>query len=130
MAGELNKIIEFYSDPWRWGKRDCGLTACQAFEIYHGVQLNIPISGEYSTRREFLELLKAHGGMEALAENLAELNGLISGIGVSGEIGIIETRRRLVLGFCHSPGFWLVKSKRGFKTFPSALRSWTWQKHY
>ena len=73
----LAELIEQRTDaPFRWGRHDCALFACDAVRVVAGVDPADGLRGTYRTESGAELIIAQHGSLEALAANQFALHGL------------------------------------------------------
>ena len=122
------------NSPFRWGRHDCAIFACDVAEVVCGIDFAEPLRGKYATKRGAYAALKrfAGGGLEQAAERIARDHGcpevapLMARRGdiVLAEIAI-DGGSSDALGVCL--GEWIAfAAGRGFVQLPlmKARRAW------
>lgn len=109
MARVTQIALEVMARPWRWGEADCCTSACDVFNILHGLDPMAEYRGRYDSQASALRIIARHGGMIGLVETLAERVGLVACAPRAGAIG--ATDKSLLV--CVRPGLWLGKTLHG-----------------
>lgn len=78
----------------------------------------------YQGALQAARLMRAHGGLGALAEACAARAGLRPGHAIGGLAITQQTARHRALLICIEPGLWAGKSKSGFAILRAADRGW------
>jgi hypothetical protein len=75
---------------WEWGRVDCCATACEVFGALTGIDPMAHLRGRYSDLRGAAQIIKDHGGFEAMFDALSDRAGLVPSDGRAGDIGLIR----------------------------------------
>lgn len=109
--------------PFAWGHCDCCSAACDIFAALWGVDPMAPVRG-YLGASGARRMMKSHGGLPALADDLADRSGLSEGHAVGGIALSHEISGNRSLLICIKPGFWAGKSLNGMAILRSAAKGW------
>lgn len=85
--------------PFAWGSNDCCLFAAAGVEAQTGVVL-MPDARGYSTAREALRILEAHGGLRAFA-TLALGPEIPPKLAAVGDVVMVRMGEAEALGICN-----------------------------
>ena len=126
MAGAVteDRVIEVAYEvmgaPFAWGlyANDCSSSALSVYLSLFGVDLRgfLP---PYSNRDQAADLISRYGGLEALAQRIADKAGMTTCFH-KGCIGYADDS--LLIGV--RPDLWLGKGLRGMRFVPRATVSW------
>ncbi len=126
MARIMSAVMEIMDRPWEWGSADCCTSACDVFELIHGIDPMAPLRGLYSTEAGAARMIARRGGWLAMCDGLAVSAGLRQGVGAGGDIGIVrDAQGVLALGICTEGELWMAKTERGFGSVAQVIRAYT-----
>lgn len=108
-----------------WGVSDCTASACSVFADLHGIDPLAPLRGSYNGPVSAGRIIRAAGGMEALADDLARQAGLVRCCEVPGSIGLVRDGTALVAAICVARGVWAVKAQLGFGILKKVMVAWS-----
>jgi hypothetical protein len=109
--------------PFAWGSNDCCLFAAAGVEALTG-ERPMPHLRGYTTAREALEILKAHGGLQAFAS--AALGPAIPPqLARIGDVVMVRTEDAEALAICNGQTV-IAAGEHGLIAFPmkQALCAW------
>jgi hypothetical protein len=112
--------------PFEFGRMDCSLWAADWVRLRTGVDLAADWRGQYGTRREYMRLLLARGGLVRVAARAMERVGatLVPVETVRpGDIGIIVTEDGPALAIRGSVD-WVAKTGDRLSHTPHASYAW------
>lgn len=116
-------IQQRLAQPFSWGAHDCCLFVCDGIEAITGHDPAADLRG-YSTEREALRLLQAHGGVRGLAESRAGESVPVLAAQV-GDVGLLPLDGRDTLALCGG-AHWLAPGAAGLVALPldTAVAAW------
>jgi len=112
--------------PFELGKMDCSLFAADWVRLQTGVDLAASWRGTYSTRREYLRLLSADGGLVrvvARAMHHIKAPQIPPADAQPGDIGIIVTEDGPALAV-RGQAAWMAKTGDQLSSTPHASFAW------
>lgn len=105
--------------PFVWGERDCALWACDWIKAERGVDPAEALRGTYRSDRACARLLRAMGGLPALAADLAARAGILeTDTPEAGDVGVIELPIGTYLALSTGAG-WAIKAADGIVVSPA-----------
>jgi hypothetical protein len=110
--------------PFAWGSHDCCLFVCDGIEAITGHDPAADLRG-YSTEREALRILQAHGGVLGLAEARAGESIPVLAAQV-GDVGLLPIDGRDTLALCGG-AHWLAPGAVGLVAVPLDMASDAWR---
>lgn len=117
-------LAERWALPFAWGSQDCVMTAADCVLAVTGVDPAAAERGTYSTAKAAARVLKARGGLEAIAaaalgEEIAPL------MARPGDIGLLSNSGQPCLAVC-SGSTWLAPGPNGIAAFDisTAVKAW------
>ena len=96
-------IVKRERVAFAWGSQDCCLFTCDAVREMTGVDMAADFRGTYTTAIQAARVLKAHGGVERIAERETERAGfgeVFRTLAGRGDMAMTETRHGPALGVC------------------------------
>ena len=111
---------------WQWGAADCCTAACDVHLRVFGVDPMAPLRGRYASRGGALRLIRAAGGLVALAGDLAARAGLRPlADDLPGALGVADMPGGQALLICLRPGLWAGKTPGGYATVTGVGAKWS-----
>ena len=117
--------------PFRWGRHDCALFACDVAQAVCGIDFAAPLRGKYTTERGAAVALKRFcgSGLEEAAEKIAADHGCPEVpplMARRGDIVILDSERGPLLGVCVGQHVAKAGVKSGVQHVPitAARRAW------
>lgn len=126
----LAEMIEQRADaPFRWGRHDCALFACDAVRVIAGVDPAEGLRGAYRTESGADEIIARHGSLEALAAHQFALHGLgdcVPAFAQRGDVALVMQGNMLALGVVVGDSV-AVPAAQGLAFLPLAAiqRAWS-----
>jgi hypothetical protein len=117
-------IQQRQAQPFAWGLHDCCLFVCDGIEAITGHDPAADLRG-YSTEREALRVLQAHGGVRGLAESRAGKSVPVLAAQV-GDVGLLPLDGRDTLALCGG-AHWLAPGALGLVALPLDAASLAWR---
>lgn len=117
---EVERVM---SHPFLWGPCDCCSAACRVFHSLWGIDPMAGVSA-YQGPLQAARLIRAHGGLEPMADTMAGAAGLRPGHAIGGLAISPATARHRAILVCIQPGLWAGKSKSGFAILRTAEKGW------
>jgi hypothetical protein len=111
------------AEPFAWGKQDCCLFVCDAIKAITGHDPAADLRG-YSTEREAMRILRAHGGVRGLADTRAGAAVPLLAAQV-GDVGLLPLDGRDTLALCGG-AHWMAPGAAGLVALPldAAVAAW------
>lgn len=118
-------MAEVMACPFAWGVSDCCTAACDVHLRLTGTDPMAPWRGTYRDARSALRLIRAEGGLPALAARMAAAHGMRPCWWHPGALGLARFGRRetLVIGL-DQPGWWAGKTDGGYAPVREVLAAW------
>lgn len=118
-------VAEIMACPFEWGRADCCTAACDVHLRLTGVDPMASYRGAYHGPRGALRLIRAEGGLQAMAARMAEAHGMRSCGWHPGALGLAQVRRQqaLVIGL-DQPGWWAGKTDGGYAPVKEVVAAW------
>lgn len=112
------------AEPFAWGRHDCCLFVCDAIQAITGHDPAADLRG-YSTEREAMRMLRAHGGVRGLADARAGAAVPVLAAQV-GDVGLLPLDGRDTLGLCGG-AHWLAPGAQGIVALPLDAATHAWR---
>lgn len=117
--------MRLMAGPFEWGRADCCTSACDVFAALHGFDPMARWRGAYAGPRGALQLIRAAGGMRAMAEGIAAEHGMRACCWHPGALGLALVARHLALVIgLDQPGWWAGKAHGGFTPVRGVEAAW------
>lgn len=123
-AAVLIAVQDVMQGPFVWGAGDCCTSACDVFARLYGIDPMAPLRGRYASESQAMAMIRARGGWRRMTAQLADLAGLLPGVGGAGEIGLIKLPAGFALGVGVGGGQWAGRVDGGYQTVGNVVRSW------
>jgi hypothetical protein len=117
-------IQQRLEQPFAWGQHDCCLFVCDGIEAITGIDPAADLRG-YSTEREAVRILHAHGGVRGLAEQRAGQAVPVLSAQV-GDVGLLPLDGRDTLALCGG-AHWLAPGADGLVALPLDAATAAWR---
>ena len=116
----IDAVAEVMARPFEWGRCDCCTAACDVFARLTGVDPMAPFRGAYAGPVQAGRLMRDAGGLQAMAQEMADAHGLQPCAWHPGALGLAHAGPRgalvLVIGL-DQPGAWAGKSRGGWSVW-------------
>lgn len=118
-------MAEVMAGPFVWGAADCCTSACDVHRRLTGTDLMARYRGGYSDARSALRLIRAQGGLPAMAAAMAAEHGMRPCGWHPGALGLARVGRHeaLVIGLDQS-GWWAGKIDGGYAPVREVVTAW------
>lgn len=127
---QLIKLTEYLeltrNEPFRWGRHDCVQWVLGALRYIFDITIEI---SEYSSEEDAALVLKAHGGLERMAERYADeihCMEISPPFAQRGDVALVRTDDDCALGICLGDSVALPHRVRGLAHLPCdrIVRAW------
>lgn len=128
MAGVTGELLaRHFGGRFVWGRRDCCISACNAFAELWGIDPMAQMRGRYRDRRSARETLAAAGGLVCVAVELARESGLrwrYADFARAGDLALLPVGGKMALGLAIGDGTFAAKGWWGLAVVDRAEGCW------